>query len=217
MTPFDATLMSIGFECCTFGVALFFNKRLRSRYLPVLILLAVGVANDLYSVALVFAGKDNTVNGNVYVLIDLLIIVWFFLRLACSRRNYFLIGVAAIGILVWIYDNMILHSIDTNNSLYRMTASALIVLMSLEKLSDITLFNGPDKVLRTDVLIVVGLLVYYCFKTFIESFHVFHMRINKSFYVSLWLILATIRIITYILFSLAILWAPKRTEFISHL
>jgi hypothetical protein len=217
VTPFNATLMSIGVECCTFGVALFYYSKMKSRYLPLLILLGIGVCNDLFSIGLVYAGKSNSINANIYVLFDLLIIVWFFKKLSKTKRNYFLAIVAAIGICLWILDNLILHFVNCNNSLYRMGASAFIVLMTLERLGDITIFNGPDRILKTDVLILIGLLVCYCCKTFTECFHVFHLKVDKSFYVFLWMLMAIIRIITYILFSLAILWAPKKTEYISHL
>lgn len=217
MNPFNATLVSIGFECCTLGVALFHFRKMLKRYFPVCIFLAVGSVVDLTSIALVYAGYNNSVSGNIYVLIELFIMVWLFKKLSNRQTNYFLMIVATTGIVLWILDNLILHSIYANNSFYRMGASALIVLMCLEKLGDITLFHGPDRVLRTDLLIISGLLVYYGFKTFIECFHVFQINVAKSFYVSFWVILAVIRIITYILFSLAILWTPKRTEYISHL
>jgi len=217
MTPFNATLISFGFECLAFGVALFNFRKMKTRYLPVVVSLAMGVINDTVSLCLMFSGLSNSINANIYVLIDLFIIVWLFKKLSGEQMNYFLVIVIFIGFGLWILDNLILHSLQANNSLYRMGASALIVLMALEKLGDITLFNGPDRVLKTDVLILIGLLVYYCFKTFVECFHVFQMKVDKAFYVLLWLILATMRIITYILFSLAILWAPKKTEYISHL
>jgi len=180
-------------------------------------LLAIGVFNDILSLWLMYSGHSNSANGNIYVLIDMVLIFWLIKLLSKTRTNYFLIIIMILGIAIWILDNLILHTVYQNNSLFRMCASAFIVVICLEKLGDITLFNGPDRVIRTEVLILAGLLAYYGFKTFIECFHVFQMHVSKSFYISFWVILAMIRIITYILFSLAILWAPKRTEFITHL
>lgn len=217
MFTFNASLISVGFECFTFGVALFYYKKLSDRYLPLIILLGTGFINDILSIVLVYNRITSNVNSNIYVLLDLGVVLWLFTRLSGKTKVRLPYYVFLIGSVLWCIDNVFLNSLFSNNSIYRLGASATIVLISLDKLGDLTLFNGPDRVLRTDVLILCGFLFYYSFKTFIECYHVFGMQLSKGFYIHIWNILSVLRILSYILFLLAILWAPKRKQFISHL
>ena len=64
------------------------------------------------------------------------------------------------------------------------------------------------------MLISIGILSYYSYKAFIESFHVFPMSIdNTTFYTSLWIILGAINIVMNLFFTIAILCIPPKQAF----
>ena len=197
-----------------FSVSLIKWNRLKNNYLPLITLLALGLFNESVSLINVYRHIPNTINGNIFVLLDFLIVIWLFSRLQLSYSNRFLILLIMLGILVWVVDNFLLNALSGNNSLFRMVASLFIVIVSIDKLNQLLFFQNRNGNMIADMLISIGVLCYYSYKSFVESFHLFPMAIDKiSFYTNLWVILGIINIGMNLLLTAAIICIPQKPAY----
>jgi len=172
------------------------------------------VLNESISLIYVYSHIPNTVNGNIYVLVDFLIVIWLFSNLALTYSRKFLASVIILGIIIWIVDNIFIHSISTNNSLFRMISSLFIVIISMDKLNQLLFFQNPYPNRNTDILLSIGILSYSSYKAFVEAFNVFPMPIDRlTFYFGLWVTLGIINIVMNLLFTAAILCIPPKQVF----
>ena len=196
--------------------AVFRFKIMIPKYRPLLILLLLGLINESLSAIYIFSVKSNTINSNIYVLVEYLLILWQFNRLGTSYSKTFFTVLVTLGAATWFVDNLLLSSLQNNNSLFRMCSSLVLVYVSIEKANQLLFFNGIVLIRNPDLLISLGFFAYFSFKTFIEVFNVFPMRINPDFYANLWVILSVINIFTNLLFTLAIICIRRKEEFILH-
>jgi len=185
-------------------------KRMKDKYLPLAVLLITGFLNETFSLITECRGYFNSVNGNIYVLFDFILTVWLFHHLSSGLSKKFLITVVICGSLVWIADNLVVHSLYSNNSLFRMVASFLIVFLSIDKINQVIFSSGFIEPNRSDQVLCTGFLVYFTYKAFVEAFHVFSVHQEKSFYIILWVILGIINMIVNLLFTVAILCISKK-------
>jgi len=188
-------------------------RSLSGRYFPLLVLLWAGLINEVISYALIINHSSNLVNSNIYTLIEFGLLLWLFYRLTNRRTNRFFIAGTA-GLIVWVTDNFFMHPISQDNMLFRMVSSFFIVFVSMDKISQV-LFSGLKEVYKkTDLLLCFSFFVYYTYKTFIATFSVFPMGLPDEFYKRFWLILSLVNIATNITYLIAIVWIPKRQEYI---
>lgn len=187
---------------------------MRDTYLPLMILLGIGITNEIISYLFIKYRSTNNINGNIYMLIDFVLLIWLFIRLSVSLSKRFIAALLIIGSIVWVLDNILIHSLANNNSIFRMTASLFIVIICIDKLNQLLFFRDPYGNRNTDILLSIGILSYYSYKTFIESFNVFPMPITRSsFYIDLWVILDLINIIMNLLFTAAIICIPQKQAY----
>ena len=217
MTLFQFTLISAGSILLPFAVTLFRLSRLKKRYLPFLLLIWFGILNESTSYLRIQFGQTTAVNGNIYVLLNLILLIWFFYQKRLNLPTYIFISFLLIGIFVWVIDNLFLHSLHSNNSLFRMIASLLIVYLGIDKISQIVFFweNKEDRI--SDLLICSSLVSYFTYKAFVESFHVFTLKMGYDFFHGLWFLLAIVNVITNCIFTIAILCIKPKQHYTSHI
>lgn len=192
-------------------------QRLKEKYLPLIIMLLLGLANELLSLFNVYTHYSNAINSNLFVLIEFILTCKLFLQLHSGISRKFFHVAIALGILVWLLDNLVINNLSTNNSFFRMMASLLIVYLSIDKINQLIFFKRLGKLDKMDLLLAIGFMVFHSYKTFVESFHIFPMPLGRFFYEILWLIMNIINILSNVLFTIAILCLPKKRVFLSHL
>jgi hypothetical protein len=197
-----------------FILAILFFRRLNGKYLPLLVLLSFGLINEVISYVSIILHATNSINGNIYILADFLLVVWLFAKLNRHQSKKIISGLIIGGVAVWMIDNLLIHSLEANNSMFRMVASLIILYMSIDKVNHILFFKTRFSLKNTDLLICMGFIIYHTYKTFVEAFHIYPMKLGAIFYERLWVILAIINIITNLLFTLAILCIRQKQEYI---
>jgi hypothetical protein len=184
------------------------------KYMPLFILLWLGSLNDLVSYFFIRARSYSSINGNLFVLFEFLVVTWLFSRMDEKRSPRFFLIAICFGVGIWIADNLFLHTLLDNNSLFRMCASFLIVYMCIDRITPHIIFDQQQPFRETELLLASGFLVYHAYKTFVEAFHVFPTLMGRDFYEKLWVILNITNIIANILFTIAIVWLRQKLEFI---
>ncbi len=181
-------------------------------YYPFLIFIWLAAINETLSLVLIYTAGSNTINSNVYVLLEYIILLYQFYQWNDSHRKRFVLFIAT-GITIWIWDNLIVHSLTSSNSIYRSYYSIVILLYSIDKVNGI-IMNEKKSLLRNSVfLICMTFMFYYGCKSFVEIINVFELPYSPFFYRQLWQILSVVNCISNIIFTFAIVWSPKQQEF----
>lgn len=188
-------------------------KRISSDYYPFLIITWFGLLNELISIAFVYSFRNNAINANLFVLIEyLLLLLQFYKWNENICKNYYLL--AFLGFIIWVLDNLIISHIDHNNSLFRIFYSLIIVLLSINQINKIIIYEKGPLFKNAMFIICSTFLFYYGCKAFVESFNIIHFALSKIFLWNLYIMLYFVNVISNLLYAIAILCIPTKREFI---
>ncbi len=189
-----------------------FKKILKS-YRPFIFLVWIALANEIISRLVIAYTNNDSINNNIYTLADYCCIVLFFMFLDETNKKakyYVLLGA---GIIIWIIDNLLLHSLTEFSSYFRIIYGLIVVYLSVGKLNEV-LFNEVRRSLKNATLVIcIGFIIAYTYQAVLEVFGVLNLHLNKSFYVRLYYILVFVNLFTNLLFALAMLWLPTKRQF----
>jgi small basic protein len=190
------------------------SRRVPGVYRPFLIVLVLGCINEIISSVLIWNGRSNAVNSNIYVLAEFLCVLLLFRNWGTHERRITFYKYAAIAVTgIWIIDNLILHSICEYNDVYRLCYSFLLVFLSVDQINHVVIMER-EKITRNPKFIICnGLLLYYTFKTIVEAFFVFQVNLSILFYEQFMFILTGINVLTNGIYTTAILWMPTKRSY----
>lgn len=196
---------------CVIGMARFAG--ILPAYRPFVFFIWMAVANDLFSYLVINTSNNNVINSNLYVLVEYGLLLMTFCRLDGSRmaKRYYFLFIAGAG--VWILDNLLLHSLDHINSIFRVSYSVVILLLSIRQLS-VLIVSEKRSLSRNAVLLMsVSFMFFFSFKAFFETFYILQPPFSRSFYFNLFAIFWVINLLTNLTYAIAILWIPRKQEF----
>ncbi|HVZ57706.1 MAG TPA: hypothetical protein VG870_13695 [Chitinophagaceae bacterium] len=189
-------------------------RKIDPSFRPFLILVWIGLANELLSVWVAENGHSNAINSNIYVLVESLMITWQFRRWGnferVPRMFYLLVAILIAG---WGLENFYFFSIRSFSSWFRILYSLIIVLMSVHQINRLILRERGAMLKNPVFLICLGFIVYFTYKAIIETFWVYGLNTGREFRINVYLILAWINFLVNCIFALAILWIPTKLRF----
>jgi len=187
-------------------------KSIISDYYPFLFIIWLGVANETVSLVLIFTIGTNNFNSNIYVLLEYLLIVYQFYKWNDGSSKKYVILIL-LGVAVWITDNFVVNSIANNNSLFRVFYSFIIVFFSIDQVNKLMIYERDPLYKNPMFIICITFLLYYGFKTFVESYNMIHVGLSRSLLRYLWIILYFVNGFANLLYALAVLWIPTKVKF----
>ena len=195
-------------------IAIFRFKSIMADYYPFIFFIWLGLFNEILSLLLIYNYESNTVNSNIYVLVEYLLLLLQFYKWSDngSKRYYWLAG---IGIAVWIADNFIINTIFHNNSVFRVFYSFIIIFFSIDKVNNLLVFEYSNLLKHPVFITCIAFTFYYGFKAFVESFNMVHLGLNPVILKDLWIILYFVNGTANLLYAIAVLCIPKKIKFIS--
>jgi len=195
-------------------IAVFRFKSIMADYYPFIFFIWLGLFNEILSLLLIYNYESNTVNSNLYVLVEYLLLLLQFYKWSDngSKRYYWLAG---IGIAVWIADNFIINTIFDNNSVFRVFYSFIIIFFSIDKVNNLLVFEYSNLLKHPVFITCIAFTFYYGFKAFVESFNMVHLGLNPVILKDLWIILYFVNGTANLLYAIAVLCIPKKIKFIS--
>jgi hypothetical protein len=161
----------------------------------------------------VLATGCNTINSNIYVFIEYCLILLLYYRWSeRGKARYLVLGVS--GLIVWVLDNIVIHHITENNSLFREFYSFIIVFLGIEVIFRVLVYETSVVYKNAMFLIAVAFVFYFGFKTYVESFNVLHIGMSSETLNILWEILYFVNVVANLIFTTAVLCMPKKQKFI---
>jgi len=181
------------------------------RFFPFLLFILIGCVNEALSYVLVANGHETIFNSNVYVLLEALLLLWFFQTfLFLGQTKKLPLLVASTLVVAWAAE------IAVNGSIYRMTVffkilySFIVVLMSISIINTILItYKGP--VLKNALfLICVGFISFYTLRVLVHAFWLYGLMKSNDFLLNIYYIMLAINFIANVIYATAILLMPKR-------
>ena len=183
-------------------------------YRPFLFFIWVGAANEVVSIVLVSIHKNNIPNSNIYALIEYLLLLLIFYRWSETRVKRLQYAVLlAIGVFAWTMDDLVFYTLNTINSAFRVFYSLLIVLLSINQVNKLVVFEKKNLLTNTMFQVCMAFSFYYSYKAFLETFYLLEMPFTDQFYQQLFTILLFINFFTNIVYAIALLCMPTKREF----
>ncbi|MBV9988265.1 MAG: hypothetical protein JO301_11325 [Chitinophagaceae bacterium] len=192
--------------------ALWRIRQWKHPYFPLAVMLWIGLVNETISYLLIRNGRANTVNSNLYTLLEYLLFLWLFARLAAwAPKN--LVVASLSGILIWIIDNLLLHSLASYNPLTRVFSSIVIVALSIDEVNHVLFSHPAGRRNRARLLFCCCFFAFFSYQAFISVFDLFPMGVSAEFYKRLYLIMAIFNFIVNLIYTGLILWTLNRSAY----
>lgn len=189
-------------------------KKIPESYYPFLILLAIGLVNEL--ICYFFFSDKNAIPTNIYYLIEALMLVWQFRswkNILKDKRVYQSMQIFLI--VAWVIDKIVLKNIQQFTLNFTVLSSLIIVLLSVNQLNWL-ITNDRKKLIRNPIFIICNAIVFYfSYQVMAEVFYYFapEQTLKKDIFV----ILVYVNLAYNILLFIAILCIPPKRTFLKPL
>ncbi len=187
--------------------------RIDRTYYPFIILIWLASLNEILSGFLMYFGFSTLLNNNIYVLCESLLILWFFKKLkTVFKSNTVFIGLSVSLILLWSVENFIIRNIADNISYYfRICYSFVTVICSITTVNYLIVTERKSLLKMPVFLICIGFITYFTYKILLEAFELY--GVTENFIANVYTILIYLNLIVNLLFALAVLWIPRKREY----
>jgi hypothetical protein len=181
---------------------------------PFVYLLWVGSFVELLTYVVGSIFKNSLMIGNVYVLIESIMLLWQFYawnKYRSYRNKCLVFGI--IFLVFWVVDNLVINDITRINSLFRVIYSFTIVLFSINQVNVVFSSERKNVLHNPAFLICMGLIFFFAFKAIFETIYVIGVKMSLDFYNTLMLLLTIVNLFVNIIYTIATLWIPKKLRF----
>lgn len=190
-----------------------FNK-INPIFYPFIFLIWLGLVNEIISFLLIRSGYSNAVNSNIYVLLESILIAWFFKYQGLFNEKYWnFAGVIILLVTLWVVQNFIISSIHRFTSYFNVVYSFIIVLMSIHLINRL-IIREKRMIVRNPIFIIcIGFILFYLCAVLIEIFWIYGLNSSKEFRFQVYQIMTIINLIVNLIYALAVLWIPRKQEY----
>jgi hypothetical protein len=180
---------------------------------PFLVLMWVALLNELLSDIVIGYFHTNSVNSNIYVLVEALIVVWQFSRwrLFPGTRPY--LWIAGLLAAFWIGENLVYSNLRVFNSYFRVVYALVIVLLSIQLVNKLIVAEQRSLLRNAIFLICLGFTLFYTYKIMVEIFWIYGLNASRDFRSKVFFISNFVNLFSNLIFAVAILWMPRKREF----
>jgi len=190
-------------------------KKINKSYYPFIITIILACINEILSDYLIKTGKSNSINGNVYVCIESLLILFQFRNWGSfNNRKYLFWYLFYLFIGVWIAENFFISKIIYINSYFRITYSFILVLLGINQINEIIIRDRKNIIINPVFLICIAIVFYFTYKVLLEVFWLYGVNKSDNFRTSVYEIHAWINLFSNLIYALAVIWMPKKQRFL---
>ncbi|MGC4036193.1 MAG: hypothetical protein QM764_09540 [Chitinophagaceae bacterium] len=195
------------------GIARF--REIDPVYRPFVYVCWLALINESISTVTTLVYKNNAVNLNIYVLLECFLFLFQFYKWGeFENRKFGWRVLCAFLLLTWFLDNFILNSFLTINSLFRIVYSFVVVFLAINLINKIMVERRNRLINDARFLICTGIIIFYSYKAFFETFYLLKLNFSNDFYNYIHLILEAANVLVNFLFAVAIFRIPKQQNFV---
>ena len=192
-------------------------NKINQVFYPLLICLNIGLLNEFFGLFLTNSGFpiSISINNNVYVLLESLLILWQFKNWGSFHNRKYLFWIFVFFFMgIWITENFIIGKITYTNSYFRVSYSFILVLLAINQINEIIVRDRENILLNPVFLICTGVIIYFTYKVLVEIFWIYGLPKSDEFRGNIYLIHDWINLFSNLIYAFAVLWMQKRQRFL---
>ena len=187
--------------------AIRYNK-INKAYHPFLYCIWIACGNEIISFTLTRYHNGTSINNNIYVLLESLLLSFLFKNIGAFYRSRLFVTVIGTLIVGWLLETFVFGSITKPDIYFRVLYSFSIVLLSINTINEIIANN---KKRNATFLLCIAFIIYFTFKVFVYAFWI--SGLSSGFLSGLFAIMVYINFLTNLIYAIAVLWMPRKLEF----
>ncbi|MEI9943719.1 MAG: hypothetical protein WDN26_05805 [Chitinophagaceae bacterium] len=188
-------------------------KKINTAYYPFVLLIVVGSLTEIISIILAFTIRNNMYSYNIYVLVEILLIIWQLKNWHAFRLKATPFILGGFMILLWMIEIFFISHIATKAPYFRLTAAFAVVLISVNMLNTLIVRERKNILTNSQFLICLGFTIYFTLKILVQSFSFYGLLSNIVFARKVDVIHTIFNAFTNIIYGFAILWMPTKQRF----
>ena len=189
-------------------------SKINRAYYPFIFCILLGLVNEVLSYCLVLSGHYNTVNCNIFMLLESLLLLWQFKNWGLFQKNKILLPViVAVLVSTWVLENFIFFKITHYSSYFLITYSFLISFMSISIINRLIITERKRLVKNPTFILCVAFVMYYMFSVLSEAFWIYGLNEKQDFSGKIHRISILTNFIAILFYTVAILWMPSKQKF----
>lgn len=177
------------------------------------LILWLGVLNELASLASVYTTGTNAVTFNCYILAEnlLLVLMFYHWDIRASRSKAFITGSTLL--IVWLLDNVYNGNIQNFYGVFGLYCSLVMMYYCIRHISRCIVFDNNSLLLNGRCLICIGLLVYFSIKIISDTFFITQLGISSQLEAQIISIVSIMNVIANLIYLYAILCLKQKAGF----
>jgi hypothetical protein len=188
--------------------------RLHKAYQPFILINVLSFLNEIISHILIVNKKSNAAAVNIFGFFDAILWLWQFNRWTTDAKYKRALAVAAMFLMIiWLAENVFCGKLFVFGSVYAITFSFAMVILSTIQLSAQTAREKGSLLVAPKFMICSGVVLFYTYRIFVECFYAPGMSKSGAFYSHVFVILSIVNFVVNLLFALAVLWIPEKQKF----
>lgn len=188
-------------------------KKVEKRYYPFIFLIWIACINEVLNISLVLNGHETLVNGNIFVLVEVFLITWFFKEEGLFKSKWMFTFWLLIFSLVWIADTLLTGSISETSIYFRIFYSFIIVFFSINMIN-VKIFSSRQLLFKDPSFIIyISFCIYFTYKALIEAFILYGIDSTSAFFLNIYIIMIYVNFGVNLLYALAVIWIPAKYKF----
>ena len=200
--------------CIAALIAAFRFSKIEQTYLPFILCIWIAGLNEIISFIVAQNGYSNIANNNIYILLEGMLILWQFKKWQMLEQPVFIV-IAALLSGTWLYE---IHSWQTLQSLhyyYRLFYAAVVVVCSISFINRIIISHINKMVTNPGFIICTGYILYFTLKMVCDAWWLYNPESSTEFLTAVFFSMTGSNFITNLLFILAIIWIPRKPDYIT--
>ncbi len=189
-------------------------KNINPAFYPFLIWIWVGLINESIGLIMMLRGYYNIMNFNIFLLIQSLLILNLFRRwrLFKPEKTYYLFFV--IFIIAWLGETVFISKLtNAFNSYFLIFHSFVIVLMSISTINMLLMKERALLVKNSIFLNCGAFVIFFTLSVLTETFWAYGLKLSPSFTNGINHIIVIANTFCIFVYTLAIVWMPKKQPF----
>lgn len=189
-------------------------RKIEALYFPFIMCIWVAAINEIISFTLTQKGYSNIANNNIYILLEGILILWQFKRWDILHDYTFYL-ITLLLCCTWLYEIHSWQALQNLHYYYRLFYAAVIVICSISFNNRLIISHHNKLVTNPGFIICTGYILYFTLKMVCDAWWLYNPKSSTEFLTAVFFSMAGSNFITNLLFILAIIWIPRKPDYIT--
>ena len=189
-------------------------KAMNKAYYPFIYRTWAACTNELFSAVLVLNSFHTISNSNFYVLVESILLTWFFKRMGLlGTDNKIFNAIILFLSMVWLIEITLFTGLFKVATIFRIVYSLLVVMMSITLINKLFFSSRNSFNKNAAFLLCTTFIIYYSAKAVVQAFTIYGIDRQSEFLLNIYIIMIYLNLFINILHIIVVLWIPRKLKF----